>query len=369
MKIVFTRSSTIYDESRATKELFAFLEQGYDVVVLGWNRNGNAEQHCKKMFEAYNSQINFCFYRGRIGDNAIQKIVSRCKWNQWLRREISLLKDFDVIHACDYDTGRAVRRVAKMSHKKYVYDIYDYYVDAHPVPSILRNIIEKDEIKTINDAETTIICTEERKEQIKYATPRKLVVIHNSPDVDKPVLKEEKYDYVYCGALFGGRLIKEILDMYEDFSDLRFVVAGSGIYANQAESIKKKCDNFIFKGSIPYSEVLEIESNSKVISAIYEPSIRNHQLCAPNKFYEALALGKPLIVCKGTGIDRVVEKNNLGIVINYNAEEFYRALLELCNDSKARHEMGTRARLLYEQNFKWTLMKERLIGIYKALER
>lgn len=367
MKVAFTRSSTIYDESRATKEIFAFLEQGYDVVVFGWDRKGDAKRQCESLFKSYSSHITFNFYKGNIGNGAVQKIASRLKWNQWLSKELSKSNNINVIHACDYDTGGAVRRVAKKRGKLYVYDIYDYYVDAHPVPTFLKNAIEKDEIRTINDAIATIICTEERKAQINKAKPQKMVVIHNSPDVEKPLSKEEEYDYAYCGALFDGRLVKEILDAYSNHTNFKFIVAGSGTYADLAKSMDKEYVNLTYKGAIPYSEVLEIETRSKVISAVYEPTIRNHQLCAPNKFYEALALGKPLIVCRGTGIDKVVEENEIGLVIDYNAEEFYYALKRLCDDSNLRLEMGIRARSLYEKRFRWTIMKERLIEIYRAL--
>ena len=206
-----------------------------------------------------------------------------------------------------------------------------------------------------------------RKKQIEKSSPQKLVVIHNSPDVDMAKHQVEEFDYVYCGVLNGGRLIKEILDLYEKNANYRFAFAGAGIFEKKARQLDAEPDNFLFTGSIPYSEVLEIESKSKVISAIYEPSARNHQLCAPNKFYEALALGKPLIVCNGTGIDRVVKENKIGIVINYNAEEFYRALQQLCLNEELRHEMGERARSIYEQKFKWTLMKNRLIEIYRGV--
>ena len=34
------------------------------------------------------------------------------------------------------------------------------------------------------------------------------------------------------------------------------------------------------------------------MTAIYDPNISNHYYAAPNKFYEALMLGKPLIMVK-----------------------------------------------------------------------
>ncbi|SEH64562.1 Glycosyltransferase involved in cell wall bisynthesis [Ruminococcus flavefaciens] len=365
MKIVYTRSSTIYDDSRASKEISAFLEAGYKVIVLGWDRNKLAVEKCKELFKEYNNSIKFRFYSGNEGKNKINKILSRINWNKWLKKQLYAIKNIDIIHSCDYDTGAVVRKFALKKHIKYVYDIFDYYIDAHPVPAFMRDIIEKDEIRTINDSEATIICTEERREQIKKSSPKKVLVIHNSPEVEEIEPCVEIYDYVYCGSLFGGRLIKEILDFYPKNSDLKFVFAGYGEFAEYAQKLDTRYDNFTFLGSIPYSEVLDIEQQAKVISAIYEPTIRNHQLCAPNKFYEALALGKPVIACKGTGIDKIVEKNRIGISIDYSAENFYDALRNLLNDENERKKIRIIARNVYDKKYKWSLMKKQLLGAYK----
>ena len=172
---------------------------------------------------------------------------------------------------------------------------------------------------------------------------------------------------MYCGGLYGRRLIEEIFEQYPDNSQFKFVFAGSGDYSSKAEQLDREYKNFTYLGPVSYSKVLEVEKRSKVISAIYEPTIRNHRLCAPNKFYEALALGKPLIVCQGTGIDNIVSMDAIGKVIRYDAQEFYRVLMELVNEDNERKKMGEKGRQLYEHKYKWSLMKKRLIELYKRL--
>lgn len=366
MNIVFARSSNIYDDSRATKEITAFLDKGYSVKVLGWNRAGNAVEKCKELFNNY-SNINFFFYNGKVGSSIIQKISGRIKWNIWLRGILSSFTEIDIIHACDFDTGVAVEKFAISNNIKYVYDIFDYYVDAHPVPGLVKHIIENQEIRVINNADLTIICTEERKEQIIQSNPKRLLVIHNSPDVGASENSQEEYDYAYCGTMSGGRLICEILDAYPEHNQMRFLFAGFGSNSEKARRMDSEYERFEYVGSITYSQVLEYEGKSKVISAIYNPNVRNHRLCAPNKFYEALALGKPIIVCKGTGIDQIVQDNRIGCVINYNAEEFYKALEYLLHNDDLRKQMGVRGRKIYEKKYKWSLMREKLLDEYSLL--
>ena len=233
-------------------------------------------------------------------------------------------------------------------------------------PQAQQGTVEGMEIDIIDHAAVTILCTEERIEQIEKAHPKKVIVIHNSPDVPEPETVECVYDYAYCGSLCDMRLIKEILDGYKEHNGFRFAFAGNDKYQKEVKELAGLYGGLEYFGTVPYSEVLEIEKKSKVLSAIYEPSIRNHRLCAPNKFYEALALGKPVIVCRGTGIDRIVEEQKIGMVINYDAEEFYEALTKLVSDDALCAEMGKKARMLYEKEYNWKNMKDRLKGIYNA---
>lgn len=368
MVIAYTRCSSVYDDSRTTKEIGALLEDGHRIVLFGWDRDGKALQNCTELFSDYRDKIEFHFFYGKTGKGIIGKIVARLRWFDWLKRQLLCTKGVDFIHSCDFDTGSAVKAVARQQHIRYVYDIFDYYVDSHPVPRCLRTIIEREETAVINLADATIICTEERREQIANAKPKRLVIIHNSPDVEKAESKELKYDYVYCGSMYGGRLISEILEEYKKHRELRFVFAGYGEYAGKAKQLDGEEENFIYLGTIPYHEVLTTESQARIISAIYDSSKRNHRLCAPNKFYEALALGKPVIVCRGTGIDQIVEDHRIGVVIDYNVNQFYQAVSDLARNRDTCDEMGKRARKLYEDQYRWSIMKDRLLDLYKDLQ-
>ena len=273
----------------------------------------------------------------------------------------------NIIHACDFDAAYPAYHFFRKHSVKMVYDIYDYYIDSHSIPLILSRVIEKSENRIINTADCVILCTEERREQIRKTSPKKVIVVHNSPDVEIIPNSEELYDYSYCGALVDRRLISEIVDDYQNNQDFKIAIAGGGKHLQKVQQLKARFCNVSYLGVIPYDEVISIEAKTKVLSAMYEPVIRNHKLCAPNKFYEAMALGKPIIVCRGTGIDKIVEDNRIGVAINYNACEFYTELRRLINNPQLRKSMGENARNLYERDYKWTVMKQRLIAMYDEL--
>lgn len=364
--IAYVRATSIYNDSRALKEIKAIAEAGYNVNVLGWDRNGDAFEKCKRSFS--NPKIKFKFFDVRLPDGiGIKNIDKLFRWVKWEKGQLNGIGILEAVHACDLDAGIGAYSFCKKSDVPLIYDIYDYYIDSHVVPSLIETIVENIEIRIINYAKCTIICTDERIEQIKKAKPKKVIVIHNSPDVGEIENIPLEYDYVYCGCLDGRRLIQEILEEYPSHNDLKFCFAGFGSNSVSARLLSETYDNFKYSGPVSYDEVIDIEKRSKCISAIYDPSYRNHRLCAPNKFYEAMALGKPIIACRGTGIDKVIEQHKMGIVIDYNTKEFYKAIEILTLNLKLGADMGKRGRKLYEEKYRWGIMKDRLLSAYNEL--
>ena len=115
--------------------------------------------------------------------------------------------------------------------------------------------------------------------------------------------------------------INEIVDTNRDFSSpylvarpvrkiAYVVIAGDrGLAGGYNSNILKlcfaemaqKCENIFYYGRIPYDRTIALEKECDVMCAIYDPKVPNHYYAAPNKFYEALMLGMPLIMAKGTG--------------------------------------------------------------------
>ena len=93
MKIIaYIRSSNIYDDSRATKEITALLDEGYKVVVLGWNRDGKAEEKSKELFSKYQQRVLFQFFPVEvIGGIGIKNVKMLLLWMNWIRKTIKML--------------------------------------------------------------------------------------------------------------------------------------------------------------------------------------------------------------------------------------------------------------------------------------
>ena len=126
--------------------------------------------------------------------------------------------------------------------------------------------------------------------------------------------------------------------------------------------------NIYYYGRISYDEALSLEQQCDIMLAIYDPTIENHRFAAPNKFYESLMLGKPVVMVRGTGMSQVVENNDIGVLIDYSKEGFICGINKLIERKDEWNSMGNRMKDIYQNQYCWDEMENRLTQIYMELQ-
>ena len=358
-RIAYLRSTSIINESRSSKEVETYIENNYLLTILCWDR-----QQIIKKDEQLKEKANLILFNVKSGyGNGTKNIIKYTRFQLWLYHNLKKERNnYDVIHACDYDTAYIGYKIAKKYHKKLIYDIYDYYVSCHNL-SYFKKIIEKKDINIINNADCVILCTEKRKEQINKAHPKNTIIIHNTPSLNiKPSTKKfdnQKIKICYVGILQDDRLLLEISEQLKNNKKFELHIGGFGKYEDYFKELSLKYKNIFFYGHMRYDDVLKLENKCDILFATYNPIIPNHKYSAPNKIYEAMALGKPIIVCSNTGVDEIVMREKIGYVINYSAEEFVKVLNNISITTYKK--MAEKTQKIYHEKFTWDKMKEKLI--------
>ena len=373
--VYYIRSTSRINDSRATKEILSLINNGYNVTVIGWDRDNRIEDYNKFEVDGRIIQSIFFKYKSKYG-MSVSTIYGLIRFQFWLKTVLKRnIKKIDYIHACDLDCGYISSKIAKKYNKKMIYDMYDYYADSRTMPKILKRFISKKENDVINKSALSIICGEWRKKQINKAKPQRLTIIHNTPNIDfketKSIIKSKskKIKVCYVGILQTDRLLLELLNEFKKHDDLEFHVGGFGIYEKEFLEASKKYSNIFYYGSLKYNQVLGLESDCDILFATYNPVIENHRYSAPNKVYEAMALGKPIIVCNNTGIDELVKKNNTGFAIDYDADKFFEILYKFKDNKEILNDISKNAKKLYNEKYNWNIMEKRLINEYRKLDK
>lgn len=377
-RVVLIRSNPVSPDPPVEKMANALLGLGHSVHIVGWDRSSDypAETDTIIMRNGNARITRFgikATFGGGLKGNLKPLYLFQKNLSRWLNENKS---EIDIVHAFDFDTGFVAGHFTKRNGIKLVYHMLDYYIDSHNLgKGILRDIVRKTENKVIEEADATIICTEKRKEQIAGSKPKRLYVIHNTPDVQSidpniTVIKskdKDKMKIVYVGILANSRMLKEIAEIVANDTRYEFHIGGFGKLESVFDEYAKKYENIYYYGKLPYAKTLALEKECDVMVAIYDPSVRNNQYSAPNKFYESLMIGKPLIMAKGTGFDDIIEKYRIGCVVDFSKNGVMDGFNLLAAKKELWDQMSRSAKQLYQEQFSWMIMEKRIEEIYSSL--
>ena len=381
MNILVLRTNSCAPDPRVEKEVNSLISNPeYSVKILCWDRDGR-----KGTFQELLIVSNGAVPIRRFGIPASWGGGMRANFFPMLKFEWKLFwwllihgKEYDVIHACDLLTGLPAWLPCKLLRKKLVYDIFDYYAATQSGPKWILNLFRKLENWVINASDTTIICSEKRREQICGSKPKKLVVIHNSPSKKQITAAIEqsihfkKPDHpikiAYVGNLVEDRFLLQALASAARLPEIEFHIGGFGVLEDKIARLATEQDNIHFYGRLPYRKVLELECSCHIMLALYDPSVPNHVYAAPNKFYEALALGKPLVMFRNTGMADIVERMDIGAVCEPTEDSITEALIHLIDRKQEWETVGARMQMMFHERYSWEIMERRLLELYEGIK-
>jgi glycosyltransferase involved in cell wall biosynthesis len=371
-RVVFLRSNPIDPDPRLAKSATSLVKAGYEVTALGWDRFGNSLVN----EELGGVHIVRLAIRAAYG-TGMQNLPALIRWQwgaaRWLFRH---RRQFEVLHACDFDTVIPALLMKLFFSKKVVYDIYDFYADhLRSTPAWIKDLIRYVDKRCIGWVDGVILVDDVRREQIAGTTPKHITVIYNVPQdqVMGPGASGEGprkpgYSLAYVGLLQVERGLLEILEVLERHPDWSLDLAGFGGDETTIQAKAGNLGNVHWHGRISYQRALELSGAADVLFATYDPAIENHRFASPNKVFEAMMLGKPVVVARNTNVDRLIERYQCGLVVDYgDVAGLERALTSLYEDHELRSRLGQNARQAYESTYHWAEMETRLFNLYASL--
>ncbi|MGM0842298.1 MAG: glycosyltransferase family 4 protein [Bacillota bacterium] len=386
MKVCIIRNAEPKSNAGMLRIIDALIEGNHQPCILSRTRDVNKKSkkiEVEKLVLESSTIVNYNLIlpsdTGRGLRNIFQLLVYQTRILIWL---LLNKNKFDAIHAFDLDAGLPASIISKCFKKPLVYHIADFYADSRPgIPKIFKKFVVKLEYLIISIANVTIICTEERIEQIKGSKPNKLRVIHNSPVISGDLRDKSSGIYIenfggrtnknlklcYVGNLEERRFIKAILNIVSKDERLHLDIAGGGNLQDYVKEVANAHNNINYLGRVEYKDALELYTTCDIMFAVYDPTVPNHRFSAPNKVYESMMLGKPIIVAKNTGIDNLVEKEEIGLSIDYSEESFGKAINTFIDNPENIIKMGLNAENI-SRRYSWDSMKKEIMGIYENLK-
>ena len=219
---------------------------------------------------------------------------------------------------------------------------------------------------------------------IKYVSSNKVSMIPNMSKIDefwprrnnlklvnKLGLKDSSFKIIHFGALGLANGIGSIIEtakLLKDNSSIEFVFIGGG---SLEKSLIKQCKkynltNVHFLGKFNMKETSEIVNfcDISMVSFLNIPILYTN---SPNKLFDSLSAGKPIIVNSAGWTKDLVEKNKCGYYVNPSThQELEEKILFLKENPEIVHEMGKNSRKLAEDVYDISLLTNQFLDIFKS---
>jgi glycosyltransferase involved in cell wall biosynthesis len=179
----------------------------------------------------------------------------------------------------------------------------------------------------------------------------------------------ERFTIAYTGALGKVNAVEELIDLaelaFQRKKNWQFLIMGAGSHREYLEQIaqEKGLENVIFipfgnKASV--NEVLSL-ADFAWISFAHLPVLKTN---SPNKFFDAIAAGKPVIINHKGWVYDLMKANHLGIsCLPSKLDKAFAQLEELADSPEKIQEMGRNSRKLAKSYFSKELAVSRLVHV------
>ncbi len=367
--VIVVRATDISSDARSQKTVRWLADAGWKVIHIYWARGAPTEPPSWDDITFINLPITGSHGRG------LRNLLPLIKWNYHLYREIRKYRhSLIAIHAMDLDTAFPASWVCRSVGARFIYDICDFYsISRFPNgPAFLVSIARRLEMRIVRRADAVFMPSESRTALFHGCVPKRLIITPNVPNIKPPQMErtsDRVFTVLYVGVLSNRRGLRELVRVVTRRPDWKLIIGGIGEDEDVIKEQVHDAENVSFIGKIPYHRVIELTAESDALVVTYDPQFPNHRFSSPNKLYEGMMLGVPLVVARGTGVDDDVMKYDLGEVVAYADEEELEAALERIS-KKTKQEKEAfflRSSKLFETEFNPESVSDRLTSLYREL--
>lgn len=295
----------------------------------------------------------------------------------------------DLVHAMAYmgipiglDLGRRDRAAV-------VYDARDIYVDAANVarlPGPARRVFAAVERRWARRASRVVTVNEPYAAVMeqRFGVPKPLIVMNCSYRRETAALPLRHFHerlrldaptrvVLYHGGFSRDRGIEQLIEALPAFPDDSVLVL-LGYGSLQAELERRAAEPalagrlFVLPAVAP-TELLDWVASADVVAMPIQPTTLNHRLTTPNKLFEAMSAGVPVVASDLPGMAGIVHETGCGVLCDPTSPAAIAAAVRSILDAPDDERAAYRERALAAANgpYSWEAQVDTLLAEYGSL--
>ena len=377
MKIANVVLNDFTRDNRVLKTSIALVEAGHEVTVVALHRNQlpRVEQH----------PAGFRIERVRIYIPGF-RVLAPFKWAELALRIALTYRKADAWHCNDAEAfGMGLLAKRLRSGLRLVYDCHEFESERNGKPTWLSKAVRRMETRYIRKAEEVIVVSPsiQAAYESRYIEQgmRRISLVRNVPNArsgngaTQPLrtnlgLESDDFVAIYQGALTINRGIETLLAMAPQLngSRIHLVFMGYGMLEPQVMEAVHQNANVHFQPAVPYEQVLDYTGDADVGLVSVKPVCLSYLYCLPNKLFESIQAGIPVLVNDLPDCVALVDEFGIGArVANDTPDGWYAALVEAESKSPAWKVQAIGGMREAQVALNWENESHRLTAIYDRL--
>ena len=299
-----------------------------------------------------------------------------------------LRQDSDVYHCHEPGSLFVCTFLKLLRRTKLVYDAHEHFPSIISENSLFPKFLKQFVDKIVDISEKTlcefadIIITVNHSLENRYEKIKDVVVLFNVPILDLFNVSnsiKKKSVIISLGNISEKRGFDKLLFSMKKIKQtkpyVKLLILGHILDTNKFSTW---VDDYIRTNGleenvelidwIPHSDVVRYIETSTVGIILFQPTHYNNLIGLPNKLFEYMACGIPVIASNFQEIRIIVNKSNCGILIDpTNSQEITDAILWVLEHPEEAKQMGENGRQAVEETYNWENMEKRLFKVYEEL--
>ncbi|MFH1474510.1 MAG: glycosyltransferase [Chloroflexota bacterium] len=301
------------------------------------------------------------------------------------RNALAVAPAADLYHGMAYMGIPVALALGRRHRAPVVYDARDIYLEARNLAKMggpARWLLARYErgwahraarVLTVNEAYAEVMAD-------RFRTEKPLVVMNCSLRFDPPDPPERRFNValgldpavpivLYHGGLFPERGIEQLVEAIGQIPGAALVLMGYGALEPTLRSLAaapERADRIHVLPAVPPQDLHGWVAAADVVAMPIQPSTLNHRLTTPNKLFEAMAAGVPVVASDLPGMASIVREVGFGRLCDpadpRSIAREIRAVLEA--PPRERAVMRANAREAARTRYNWELQAGILLREY-----
>lgn len=373
MKILMILSKEFIVDPRVYKEAKSLVEEGHQVTVISWDR-----YHSHEPYSVVDGINVIRLYNTRLM-TLLPNVVFRNPlwWRAAYKKGLQLYKngfEFEVVHCHDLDTLQSGVWLKKKLGIKLIYDAHEIfvYMIEKTVPKFIINYTSKLEKKLIEHVDHVITVDDGYADYFRNIITNPLTIVRNCKDLigEYQPPSHKIFSLTYIGSIDHSRFFPQMLQVIGKIKDVQFILIGKkeNIFYEEVKKLAKTYKNILFFDPIPTSKVLPTTKEGHVVVCLFDPASKINRIGSPNKLFEAMVTGRPIIVTKGTHTGDIVEQEQCGLSVEYSEKGLEDAIKLLRDNPTLCERLGRNGLKAAQQTYNWGVQQKELLKIYENIK-